>query len=389
MKFDIQNHTVFLTLHGSHAYGMARPESDIDLKGIAIPPIGYFMGFNSRFEQYESEFPFNKEQKEKLASLVKRKLHPNEKMDSTIYDVRKFFHLAAQCNPNIIEVLFTDEDIHLISHPVMREILSARDLFISTRANFRFRGYAFSQLKRIKRHRKWLLNPPQKKPEREDYGLPLRTVIGADQLLAAESLIKKKVDEWVFENEEMHPELLSAVRNKTTESFKEIFSGMGITNVVNEFEEFDRDTLSSAAGKLLGYSDNFLDLLDRERRYKSAITAYKQYKNWEKSRNPARAELEKKYGYDTKHASHLVRLMRMAEEIITNGTVNVCRNDAKELLEVRNGAWSYDSLIEWAENQDEKIQNIYDSGVSPLPKKPNMNKLDQLCIKVVEMFYEN
>jgi len=224
MEFDIKKRTIFLTLHGSHAYGMATPTSDIDLKGIAIPTRDYFLGFNKKFEQFESNLLLNNFEKTNIEKNINRKILKEEVFDSTIYDIRKFFLLASQCNPNIIEVLYADECFHIIKDPIMKELLDNRDLFLSTRANFRFRGYAFSQLKRIKRHRRWLLFPINKKPERKDFGLPNRTVIPQDQLDAAESLIRKKVDEWVFEQEEMSPELLSDVRNRTIKSFKEYYS---------------------------------------------------------------------------------------------------------------------------------------------------------------------
>ena len=60
----------------------------------------------------------------------------------------------------------------------------------------------------------------------------------------------------------------------------------------------------------------FLDLLDRERRYRGALREWQQYQEWTRSRNPARAELERRHGYDTKHAMHLIRLLRMAVEIL-------------------------------------------------------------------------
>jgi uncharacterized protein len=78
--------TIFASVHGSQAYGTATPESDIDIKGIAIPPAKYFHGFVQKFEQAESNHPY----------------------DMVIYDLRKFMHLASQCNPNIIEILFTE-----------------------------------------------------------------------------------------------------------------------------------------------------------------------------------------------------------------------------------------------------------------------------------------
>jgi len=262
-------------------------------------------------------------------------------------------------------------------------ILENRDLFLSQNANFRFRGYAFAQLKRIRRHRQWLLYPIEKKPTRADFDLPEHTVVPADQLQAAESLISKLVDEWIFEQEEMTPELLLAVREKTRKTFVEAFSGFSI-GITDNYGDLDRSALSNSAGRLLGYSDNFLELLDRERKYKSAIKGYKQFKEWEKNRNPTRAELERKFLFDTKHASHLVRLLKMAKEILTERKVIVCRPDADELLAIRNGSWDYDTLISWAENQDKEIQGFYNSGKSVLPKKPNIKKLDALCVKLVE-----
>ncbi len=47
----LPEHTVFLTKHGSHAYGTNTPSSDLDLRGIAIPPKEYLLGFNKSFEQ--------------------------------------------------------------------------------------------------------------------------------------------------------------------------------------------------------------------------------------------------------------------------------------------------------------------------------------------------
>ena len=76
----------------------------------------------------------------------------------------------------------------------------------------------------------------------------------------------------------------------------------------------------------------------------------------------------------------------MAKEILQDGKVIVCRPDAEDILNIRGGSWEYDQLIEWAEIQDKEIESIYKSGKSPLPKKPDLKKLDALCIKIVEEF---
>ena len=50
------------------------------------------------------------------------------------------------------------------------------------------------------------------------------------------------------------------------------------------------------------------------------------YQTWKTHRNPARAELERQHGYDTKHAMHLIRLMRMGLEVLETGDLGVRRD---------------------------------------------------------------
>ncbi|NIT99428.1 MAG: nucleotidyltransferase, partial [Nitrosopumilaceae archaeon] len=83
----------------------------------------------------------------------------------------KFMKLAGDCNPNIIEILFTDRNKEIFSTPIFEKLYANRALFLSTKARHTFAGYAFAQLKRIKSHREWLLNPPSHKPTREEFGL--------------------------------------------------------------------------------------------------------------------------------------------------------------------------------------------------------------------------
>src|SRR5690606_9857781 len=113
-----------------------------------------------------------------------------------------------------------------------------------------------------------------------------------------------------------------------------------------------------AAGRAVGYDENFLELLERERAYQSKQREWEQYQHWKKTRNPARHALEEKYGFDTKHAMHLVRLMRMCREILETGKVLVKRPDAEELLSIRNGAWSYEQLEEWAAREDKALEEV-------------------------------
>ena len=307
MNFDIATHTILRVRHGSHAYGLNTPTSDLDIKGVAVPPRALFLGFAHVFEQYE-----------RLASK-------GHDADEVIYDVRKFCRLAIDCNPNIIEVLHVvDEDV-LVSTPLGDMLRERRDEFVSKRARHAFSGYAIAQLKRIRTHRKWLLDPPCAPPDRAAFGLPSdRKPINASEMGAYDALAREGYE----------------------------------------------------------FAPGVLEVLEREKRYQNESRHWQQYQQWKASRNPARAELEARHGYDTKHAMHLVRLLRMCEEILDGRGVLTRRPDRDELLAVRNGAWPYDALIEWAEAQDAKCAALYET--STLRHHPDVEAIDRLCIEIVE-----
>ncbi len=338
--------TIFLTKHGSQAYGTNLPTSDLDLKGIAIAPRAYYLGFLQHFEQAEVREP----------------------LDVVIYDIRKFFKLASDCNPNIIEMLFTDQsDWILPFNSTGRQLYSLpsdsfddrwftiwknRDLFLSRKAQYTFSGYAIAQLKRIKTHRAWLLDPPKKQPERSDFGLKNgEGTIGKEQLGVIEAEIRKRTD---------------------------TLAGKGMTKDV--LEEIDENVVLAATTDLnLGI--NLVPLILAERRYAAASRHWASYQKWKAERNPARAELEAKHGYDTKHAMHLVRLLRMAHEILLSGKVLVKRPDAAELLDIRMGRWSYDDLMNWTTSTEGALDRAAKD--SPLPKEPDRKQLDDLLVEAV------
>lgn len=310
MNFDIQKRTIFYTRHGSHAYGLNVQTSDEDFKGICIKPKEFYFGVLNNFEQAEH-----------MGSK-------SDGVDSVTYSLEKFARLALDCNPNIIEVLFVDDSDVLQCDEFGEELRHRRYEFISKKAKFTFSGYAHAQLKRIKTHRSWLLNPPAKKPERTDYGLSELTKVSASELGAFEA--------------------------------------------------------SVATGMEIELPKDILTLFSREKTYQSAKQHYDQYTNWVKTRNTARAELEAKFGYDTKHGMHLLRLMRMAKEIMSTGLVHVKRLDRDELLEVRYGKRTYDSLVEEAERLERECDELYVT--SDLRKEPDRKSLDKLIVSMTERY---
>jgi hypothetical protein len=83
-----------------------------------------------------------------------------------------------------------------------------------------------------------------------------------------------------------------------------------------------------------------------------------------------------------KNAYHLVRLLRMCREILTLGKVIVKRPDRDELLAIRNGAWKYEELVDWAAKQDAELTVL--AKTSALPNDSNRKALDKLCQSLVE-----
>lgn len=344
----LTDNTILEVTHGSHAYGLNIASSDVDIKGICIPPAEYWHGFSKVFEQAESKDP-----------------------DVVIFGLRKFFKLAAECNPNIIEVLWCDpSDIRHVT-PVGQVLLDNRQAFISKKARWTFSGYAMSQLKRIRGHARWLKNPPRHKPTRKEHELPEHTLIPADQLGAAQSLVEKKLGQWnLTDMQDLEP----ADRIRLQGIMAEAIAEMKITS----------DQRYESAARAIGLSDNFLVMLARERNYNSAMSDWNSYQTWLKERNPKRAADEAKHSFDTKHGMHLVRLMRMCREILETGNVIVKRPDREELLTIRRGEWTLEQLIAWADEQDAAMQALYDA--SPLPHHVDTNALDDICQKMVEQF---
>ena len=131
--------------------------------------------------------------------------------------------------------------------------------------------------------------------------------------------------------------------------------------------------------------EEVVDVLQRERLYKKELESYQSWVNWKKNRNPARHELEVKSGYDTKHASHLVRLMRMGLEILIEGKVYVKRPDREEILSIKNGGWSYEQVIQFSKDMQVKLDEAYKT--TKLPKAVNYEKVNELYHNIHEEYH--
>lgn len=219
---------ILKVIAGSHAYGMNTETSDMDYRGICIPPASYLLGLNS-FEQHETKEP-----------------------DEVIYSLSKFVRLALQNNPNILDILFSDEKFIIYENSYGKRLRNIKHSFLSKRVFHTYGGYAHSRLKNLTQNGK---NP-----------------IGT----------KKDIIE--------------------------------------------------------------------------------------------------KYGWDTKDAAHLIRLMKMGIEILNDGEVNVYRLDRDQLLDIRNGKYSLGQIVDYYELLNEKLITAYEQ--SDLPEQPDFNLINNVLINL-------
>lgn len=275
---------IYKVIAGSQAYGLDTPESDLDTRGVCIPPRPYLLGL-SHLEQWE---------------------HQDETGDVVIYVLTKFVRLALACNPNIIELLYVEPRHILVINDYGRRLLQQRDIFLSKQARYTFAGYAISQLKRIEGHHRWLVNPPDHQPTQEEFG------------------------GWPVKGRYKFPDQ------------------------------------------------------DAQRAYQAALKHWHEYQTWLRNRNPARAELERKYGFDTKHAVHLLRLLKMGIEILSTGQVQVYRPDREWLRAVRHGLLSYEELLEVAASYEARLNELYET--SSLPEQPDFESAEALVMELQERY---
>ena len=129
---------------GSVAYGVAGESSDVDVYGFCIPPkelifphlAGEIPGFGrqlKRFEQYQEH----------------HLEHNGMEYDFSVYSIVKFFHLAMENNPNMVDALFVPQRCVLFCSPVAQQVRDARQLFLHKGAYHKLRGYAYAQLHKI------------------------------------------------------------------------------------------------------------------------------------------------------------------------------------------------------------------------------------------------
>lgn len=271
-------------------------------------------------------------------------------------------------NPNVTNILFCDDKHVTFINDKGRLLRENRNLFISANARHRYAGYAHSQLKRMKNHNKWINNPqPEDSPHIKNYCTFINCSTGRIEKVG--QLDEYKVDTYYPVKYNAHTYSIF----KTCSNSK-VKCGIFETKNTSAIREHDSTLMSEI---------QYLMIVDRQN-FERDLDDWSNYWKWKNNRNEIRSELEEKHGYDTKHASHAIRLMRMGLEILKFGIVNVYRHeDREELLAIRNGAWAYERILEEAKKLDDEAELIYQSKTYIVPYAPDKIKINELYKQLI------
>jgi predicted nucleotidyltransferase len=115
---------IYRCIVGSRAFGLDVAESDVDRRGIYLPPAALEWSLDGVPEQLE-----------------------NDERQECYWELQKFLVLLLKANPNVLECLYTP--LIEFTTPIADELLAHRQAFLSKRVYQTFNGYAASQFKKL------------------------------------------------------------------------------------------------------------------------------------------------------------------------------------------------------------------------------------------------
>lgn len=348
--------TIFRAIVGSQAYGTSTPSSDIDYKGIYCQDSRELLGFG-----YKEQIEFSK--------------------DHTEYEIRRFLQLIQSANPTVLELLYSPEDCVIISSPGYELLKSNRDKFLTTACANSFGGYAIAQIKKAR--------GLDKKMNYEKSRIERKTPL--DFCYVYENGKTKQILKYLQEND-MVQEFCGLVR---LDHFKDCYAlhydyqaqygvdqrnrpiqPLGYKGVIGE------DSNELRLSTVPKYSDPATVLYYNKDGYSMHCKDFKEYQDWLATRNTQRYVDSQNHGQqiDGKNLMHCRRLLDMAIEIATEGTIKVRRPNAEELLKIRRGEVKLDELIEQAEEDIKRLDEVF--AKSSLPKEVDRDWVNNLLLKI-------
>ncbi len=328
---------------GSHLYGTNKEGSDIDIKGVYVLPTDMILS-----GQYIEQIS-------------------DDKQDTTYYEIGRFIELAAKANPNILDVLGSDKITFITDK--WKEYFPDITPYLTTELKKTFLGYAHTQILKAK--------GMNKKTNWEKDRVTRKTPLDFCYVLLEK-------EQSVLFNIWYKDILTRAAHN------------IGLASVNNFPDIFSMYYLGSQKGGIIGENSNDVQVrnipkdarhlgylrFDRNA-YSTHCKDFREYSMWLEKRNPLRYEDNAKNGnnYDSKNLSHCVRLLYTARDIALSKGLILARPEREQLLDIRNGKYTYEEIISIAETLKEEVDELFNLNTK-LPREVNRKYLQQLLLKI-------
>ncbi len=278
------------------------------------------------------------ERENEILGLSNFEQFENHATDTTIYGLKKIVGLLLNTNPNVVEMLGTkDEHIFILSKEgkLLKDNI---DLFLSKKAMHSFGGYATAQLRR------------------------LQNALARDN----------------YPQVEKEKHILSSINNQM-KHLQENYTKFTNEDIRLYIDETDRDDYEE---------EIYIDIRLTHYPLRDFKSIYSEMHNVVKDYSKLNHRNKKKSDEGlNKHAMHLVRLLIMGSEILEGKGVNTYReHDKEELLEIRNGKYQkddgtfYSEFFVMVDMLEDRLKYAADN--SPLPSKPNFNKVEELVMEI-------
>ncbi|MCA9645956.1 MAG: nucleotidyltransferase domain-containing protein, partial [Myxococcales bacterium] len=97
-----------------------------------------------------------------------------------------------------------------------------------------------------------------------------------------------------------------------------------------------------------------------------------------------RMAMVEQFGFDVKFAYHAVRLMREAEQVLTEHDLDL-EAHAEELLQIRRGEWTQEEVESFFSRKEIELEALYEQ--STLPHSPDEDAIRDLLLECLEETY--
>jgi len=326
---------------GSNLYGLETPESDVDYGGVFVEPIEFVLPTTrqilSPFYRHESLNEIDLSIKDKKDNGRNSK----DAIDRKFYSLKKFVKLAAENNPNIIEMLFVNPENIIYCNKWGKLLLDNRNLFLHEGLVERFIGYAISQEKKMyvksnnyEAFKKFITFI--------EYQIETKNCFHNDKLVSLRlQLDSEKIGKF---GQKQHED----------KRFEDIYFIGDLSMGANIQIKTALDNIKNRFSKASGY----------------------------------RKQLVFERGYDYKFGSHVIRLLVEGIEMLKTGDLKFPLKQKDIIMRCKTGNMPIEELQEHISKLKKEFREIQNSGNHVLPKKPNYNKLEELLYEIQEEYYE-